>query len=163
MNLDKNKHVEIVTEVMSIVIIIASFFVLMLQFRVMAFLGDRSSYGEFELRPKSYIDFQFWVQLEVYYAFAIVFGNVLYLLLRSCFRNTTEIAPRDYESKKYSHDKELTKRMRENTDYLKGVYLFMSIFVIFSCPLFVNIMILVLDDDNYRKVLITPTLLKDDQ
>ena len=53
--------------------------------------------------------------------------------------------------------------MRENTDYLKGVYLMMSIFVIFSCPLFVNIMILVLDDDNYRKVLITPTLLKDDQ
>ena len=53
--------------------------------------------------------------------------------------------------------------MRENTDYLKGVYLMMSVFVIFGCPLFVNIMILVLDNDDYRKVLITPTLLQDDQ
>ena len=77
---------------MSIVIIIASFFVLMYQFRVMAYFGDRSvedsGYGEFEERPKSYIDFQFWVQLEVYFAFATVFANVLFLLLRSCFRTT---------------------------------------------------------------------------
>ena len=48
---------ETVTEVMSIVVIICSFFMLMLQFRVMAYLGDTATYGDFEIRPKSYIEF----------------------------------------------------------------------------------------------------------
>ena len=90
------KHMELVAEMSAILMIISSFFIFMQQFRVLGLLGDIWELGEFSDRTDEYIDFHFWVELEVLFAFSIVCANSLFLMLRFCFKNKIKLAPSEY-------------------------------------------------------------------
>ena len=65
------------------------------------------------------------MQLEIMFAFAISFANVVFLAVRFCFRNKLAVTPRDYEEKLFEeHNSEerntALKAMRENSDFVKG-------------------------------------------
>ena len=116
---------ETASDLLSILVIISSFFIFMQQFRVLSLLGDAITYLPFSERPKEINDFHFWVQIEVYFAFGIVCANSLFLMFRFFMREKMTINPKSYEHKKLKDldaDKRdmILKKMRENTDYMKA-------------------------------------------
>ena len=96
-NLKMWKRMETWLEVWSILIIISSFFVFMIQFSTLSYLADTSALGPIAERPTEFIKFQFWVQLEVLFAFAIVLSNVLFLIFRFFFKTKFTLVPQNYE------------------------------------------------------------------
>ena len=53
--------------------------------------------------------------------------------------------------------------MREGTDYLRGAFVLISTFTIFSAPMFINIMLLIMDGAKIRDMTIGWYFLTDDQ
>lgn len=125
MNLQAWRHMETASDLCSILVIIASFFIFMQQFRVLSLLGDVITYLPFSERPREINDFHFWVQIEVYFAFGIVCANSLFLMLRFFMREKFLLTPKSFEYNKL-HDLDeverdtILKKMRENTDYMKA-------------------------------------------
>ena len=74
---------ELATDVGSILGIILSFFVFMQQFRVLTFLADKDLIPD-DARDQDIIKFHFWVQLEVFFVFAVVMSNCIYVMFRFC-------------------------------------------------------------------------------
>ena len=97
LNVSSMKRMEMIVEVTSILALIFQFFVFMAQFNALAFLADSNDLGPIALRPKDFIDFHFWVQLEVLFVFAMVFANMLALALRFCVRTPFAFEPKNYE------------------------------------------------------------------
>ena len=77
------KHMELATDIGSILGIILSFFVFMQQFRVLTFLADKDLIPD-ESRDLEINKFHFWVLLEVFFVFAVVMSNCIYCMLRFC-------------------------------------------------------------------------------
>ena len=81
---------ELATDIGSILGIIFSFFVFMQQFRVLTFLADKDLIPD-DARDQEIIKFNFWVQLEVFFAFAVVVSNCIYVMFRFCERTKFSI------------------------------------------------------------------------
>ena len=134
---------ETASDLLSILVIITSFFIFMQQFRVLSLLGDVNTYLPFSERPKEINDFHFWVQIEVYFAFGIVCANSLFLMLRFFMREKMIVIPKIFEYNKL-HDLDvderdtILKKMRENTDYMKAAQYWITLYVIYASPMFIN-------------------------
>ena len=96
-NLNSWKFMEMLVEISSILALVFQFFIFMMQFNVLAFFVDSSDLGPIAERPKEFIEFHFWVQLEVLFVFCMVFSNMFALALRFCVRTPLKIEPKNFE------------------------------------------------------------------
>lgn len=99
-NLNVWKQMEMLVEVTSILALIFQFFIFLFQFNVLAFLADSNELGPITERPKTFIEFHFWVQLEVIFVLCMVFSNMLALALRFFVRTSLKFEPTNFEEKK---------------------------------------------------------------
>ena len=89
----------------------------------------------------------YWVQLEVLLAFSIVTANAIFLATRFCIKLKLFGYPNDYEIKVLRSNEKvknedidgILKKMRENTDYLKGNMGVISSFVSLAVPFLVGL------------------------
>ena len=100
------------------------------------------------------------------FAIAIVMSNSLFLMLRFFFKEALGVTPNDFEQKHLKHlnqeDQErILKNMRENTDYMQAAQSWISIFVVFASPMFINLAITILSGDRVSEILITYDMLAD--
>mmetsp|Transcript_37891 Transcript_37891/g.46147 ORF Transcript_37891/g.46147 Transcript_37891/m.46147 type:complete len:159 (+) Transcript_37891:312-788(+) len=96
----------------------------------------------FEEKPLGVQMFQLWVFFEVFIVTGITCANMVFLLVRSCFRNTMTVEIPDYWEVRQLGSLEKTNATK---DYMSSSFVILGVFQCFFAPLFCTVIFLMLN------------------